>query len=215
MLSSTLGHSIKPFLLAMVFTACALRVGAESRSEPLASEAATDPRSVSSTERDDGADPEKIVATGSRVEPGLVVPYQGDHDDDDVEEVVVTARPPERGKAPTLEFLTELYGSRRSGARLYRRGKHAESFPYLLAAARRGFKMAQARVSFLYRQGLGTPPDPTAAVAFLGIAAKPPTHPEIRRRFHEIWGRVPPDLKPGFEELIEQYDPGPPFPSPQ
>ena len=145
------------------------------------------------------------MATGSRIEPGLDVPYQGDHDDD-VEEVVVTARPPERGKAPTLEFLTELYGSRRSGARLYRRGKHAESFPYLLAAARRGFKMAQARVSFLYQQGLGTPPDPMAAVAFLGIAAKPPTHPEIRRRFHEIWGRVPPDLKPGFEELIEQYD---------
>lgn len=129
-----------------------------------------------------------------------------DRQDDDIEEVVVTASPPPRGKPPTLEFLVELYDSRRDGSLLYRRGQYAESFPHLLSAARRGFKLAQARVSFLYQQGLGTPPDPVAAVAFLGIAAKPPTLPEIRRRFDEIWDRVPTDLKPGLEELIMQYD---------
>ena len=125
---------------------------------------------------------------------------------EDVEVVVVTASPPERGKPPTLEFLTEVYDSRRTGSRLYRRGEHAESFPHLLAAARRGFKMAQARVSFLYQQGLGTPRDPLAAVAFLGIAAKPPTLPEITMRFDEVWDRVPPDLKPRLEQLIDEYD---------
>lgn len=126
--------------------------------------------------------------------------------DDDVEEVIVTASPPERGKPPTLEFLTEIYGSRQSGSLLYRRGDYAESFPYLLAAARRGFKMAQARVSFLYHHGFGTPRDTVAAVGFLGLAAKPPTLPEIRRRFDEVWDRVPEELRPGFEQLIEQYD---------
>lgn len=50
---STLGHSIKPFLLAMLLIACVPRAGAESLSEPLASEVATDTRSVSSTEQDD------------------------------------------------------------------------------------------------------------------------------------------------------------------
>lgn len=125
---------------------------------------------------------------------------------DAVEEIVVTATPPERGKPPTLEFLTELYDSRRNGSFLYRRGKHAEAFPHLLAAARRGFKMAQARVSFLYQQGLGTPRDPIAAVAFLGIAAKPPTLPEISNSFKQVWERIPPDLKPRFEQLIEQYE---------
>ena len=131
----------------------------------------------------------------------------GDHGaGGDIEEVVVTASPPERGEPPSLEFLTEVYGGRRSGSLLYRRGRHAESFPHLLVAARRGFKMAQARVSFLYERGLGTPRDPLAAVAFLGIAAKPPTHPEIRRRFDEIWDRMPADLKPGLERLIDRYD---------
>lgn len=134
------------------------------------------------------------------------VAASGNHQHDNVEEVVVTASPPERGKPPTLEFLVELYDSRRDGSLLYRRGKYAESFPMLLSAARRGFKLAQARVSFLYQQGLGTNPDPVAAIAFIGIAAKPPTLPEIRRRFDEIWDRVPTDLKPAFKELIEQYD---------
>lgn len=125
---------------------------------------------------------------------------------EDIEEVVVTASPPERGKPPTLEFLTEVYDNRRTGSQLYRRGEHAESFPHLLAAARRGFKMAQARVSFLYQQGLGTPRDAMAAVAFLGVAAKPPTLPEISMRFNEVWDRVPVALKPGLEQLIDEYD---------
>ena len=123
-----------------------------------------------------------------------------------VEEVVVTASPPERGKPPSLEFLTEVYGNRRSGSRLYRRGEHAESFPYLLVAAQRGFKVAQARVSFCTNGGLGTQRDPFAAIAFLGLAAKPPTHPEIRRRFDRIWDRLPPGLKPRLVRLINQYD---------
>ena len=119
---------------------------------------------------------------------------------------MVTANPPERGKPPTIEFLTELYGSRRSGSFLYHRGEYDESFPYLQAAAKRGFKMAQARVSFLYEQGLGTPRDSIAAVAFLGLAAKPPTHPEIKVRFNRIWDRVPEDMKPRLEQLIDEYD---------
>lgn len=66
--------------------------------------------------------------------------------------------------------------------------------------------MAQARVSFLYEQGLGTSRDPVAAVAFLGVAAKPPTHPEITVRFNRIWDRVPEDMRPWLEQLIDAYD---------
>ena len=124
------------------------------------------------------------------------LPALAESGDDDVEEVIVTASPPERGKPPTLEFLTEIYGNRQSGSLLYRRGNYAESFPYLLAAARRGFKMAQARVSFLYYHGFGTPRDTVAAVGFLGLAATPPTLPEIRRRFDEVWDRVPTSSNP-------------------
>ena len=102
MTSRTLGYPIKPFLLAMVFVACVPRAGAESRSEPLASEVATDPRSLSSTERDDGADPQEVVVTGSRVEPGLVVPY---------------------------EDMQHVHDSRAKGACLYKQRKYDEAFP--------------------------------------------------------------------------------------
>ena len=123
-----------------------------------------------------------------------------------VEEVVVTGEPIERGKPPEFEFLIHVYDSRREGARLYKDGRYEEAFPLLLHAAKRGFKMAQARVSYLYERGLGTPRDPIAAVGFLGIAAKPPTHPEILNRFKDIWHRVPPEHRTRLRQVIDCYD---------
>ena len=123
-----------------------------------------------------------------------------------VEEVVVTGEPMERGKPPEFEFLMHLYDSRREGAKLYRDGRYEEAFPLLLQAAKRGFKVAQARVSYLYERGLGTPRDPIAAIGFLGTAAKPPTHPEIRNRFEEIWRRVPPEHEARLRQVIDRYD---------
>ena len=123
-----------------------------------------------------------------------------------VEEVVVTGEPMERGKPPEFEFLIHVYDSRRDGAKLYKEGRYEEAFPLLLHAAKRGFKMAQARVSYLYERGLGTPRDPIAAIGFLGTAAKPPTHPEIRNRFKEIWRRVPPEHETRLREVIDRYD---------
>ena len=123
-----------------------------------------------------------------------------------VEEVVVTGEPMERGKPPEFEFLMHVYDSRRDGAKLYKEGRYEEAFPLLLHAAKRGFKMAQARVSYLYERGLGTPRDPIAAIGFLGTAAKSPTHPEIRNRFKEIWQRIPPEHETRLQEVIDRYD---------
>ncbi|MCY3841257.1 MAG: hypothetical protein OXH09_21860 [Gammaproteobacteria bacterium] len=125
--------------------------------------------------------------------------------DDDIEEIIVTAPPPERGKVPTYERVFQIYESRRKGSWLYRQRKYEEAFPHLLAAARSGFKFAQARVGFLYQQGLGTPQDPYAAVGWLSVAADGTTHPEIRNYFKNLWERIPEAYVPTMEAVVDHY----------
>lgn len=124
----------------------------------------------------------------------------------EVEEMVVTAPREERGKMPTRNYLQETYAARARGAVLYRLGRYEDAFPYLLAAAKRGFKFAQARVGFLYQQGIGTPQDPDAAVGFLGIAARGSSMPEIRNYFRELWRKIPEEHHPYYARLIDRYD---------
>ncbi len=125
---------------------------------------------------------------------------------DDVEEVLVTAEGPDPGQIPPMEYLLEIYDARRTGADLYRRGRYEEAFPHLLVAARRGFKFAQARVGFLYQQGLGTPQDPEAAIGWLGVAAKGETMPEIRNHFNALWEKIPDVYRPRLREVIDGFD---------
>ena len=122
-----------------------------------------------------------------------------------VEEVVVTETPIEE-KIPTVELMAATYKAREEGGRLYRRGRYEEALPLLLVAAKKGFKWEQARVSFLYQQGYGTEQDVEAAVAWLGVAARGDTTPEIRGRFKEIWARIPEQHRPHFEAIIDEYE---------
>ena len=140
------------------------------------------------------------------VEPIDSPPDQVRASPDDVEEVVVTAEAPDPGKVPRMEYLLAVYEARRTGADLYRRGKYAEAFPHLLAAAKRGFKFAQARVGFLYQQGIGTPQDPEAAIGWLGIAARGETMPEMRNHFNALWRKIPDVYHPRLEEVIDSYE---------
>ena len=121
------------------------------------------------------------------------------------EEIVVTGTPEDPFKAHNFEYMQLTYDARGKGSCLYRRGDYEEAFPYLLAAAKRGFKFAQARVSFLYQQGLGTPRDPEAAVGWLSVAAVGTTHPEIRNRFRGVWRRIPQPHLPHFERIVDGY----------
>ena len=123
----------------------------------------------------------------------------------EVEEVVVTETPVHTA-IPTVELIQATYKARHKGGRLYRLGQYEEALPLLLVAARKGFKMEQARVSFLYQQGLGTEQDVEAAVGWLGVAARGETTPEIRGRFKEIWARIPQARRPHFEAVIDEYE---------
>jgi hypothetical protein len=128
-----------------------------------------------------------------------------DADREPDEEMIVTAPKPDRGQVPQFEYLLETYKARSKGSLLYRRGKYAESFPYLLVAAKRGFRLAQARVGFLFQQGLGTPRDAEAAIAWLALAATPDTLPEIMNYFRTQWAKIPPEYIPQLERVIDEY----------
>lgn len=122
------------------------------------------------------------------------------------EEVIVKGDPQNRHRVVSLETMMGIYASRLQGSILYRQQKYAEALPHLLAAARRGFKFAQARVGFILQQGIdGVPQDPHAAVAWLGVAAKGDTHPEIRNYFRALWAKIPDQRRPGLEDLIAAY----------
>ena len=121
------------------------------------------------------------------------------------EEMIVTAPKPDRGQVPQFEYLLETYKARSKGSLLYRRGKFAESFPYLLVAAKRGFRLAQARVGFLFQQGIGTPRDAEAAIAWFALAATPDTLPEIMNYFRAQWSKIPPEYIPHLEQVIDEY----------
>lgn len=126
-------------------------------------------------------------------------------DDADVEEVVVVGERVE-GRHILIEYLENFQDIRYDGWWLYRQGRYDEAFPLLLEAAKVGFKKHQARVSYLYATGLGTPRNTDAAVGFLGIAAKHPTHPEIFNAFKEVWGRIPEEHRPRYRAIIADYE---------
>ena len=141
------------------------------------------------------------AAQGAEDAPAQVVAAEGGY----VEEVVVTETPL-KTKIPTFDLILDTYEARREGGRLYRRGRYAAALPFLLAAAKKGFKWEQARVSFLYQQGYGTEQDVEAAVGWLGVAARGETTPEIRGRFKELWARIPEEHRPHFEAIIDDYE---------
>ena len=62
------------------------------------------------------------------------------------EEVIVRPYDWKPGAVPSAETMQQIYDLRGVGACLYGKGRYEEAFPYLQAAARKGFKLAQARL---------------------------------------------------------------------
>lgn len=126
--------------------------------------------------------------------------------DEHIEEIIVTAPPVDPFQVQSLETISRIYNSLERGGRLYKQHRFKEALPFLLAGARRGFKYAQARVGFIYQQGLdGVPRNPQAAVGWLGVAASSPTHPEIRNYFNRTWSRIPAEYHQTFQDVVDIY----------
>lgn len=120
-----------------------------------------------------------------------------------IEEIVVTGV---REDSLDPVGMSEIYNSSGRGGWLYRKGRYEEAFPHLLAAAERGFKLAQARVSYIYQQGLGgVERDAEAAIGWLGVAATPTTTPEIRAYYRRVLAHFPDDYRARIDEIVQFY----------
>ena len=121
-----------------------------------------------------------------------------------VEEVVVTG---ERITDLTLEERREIYRQLSQGRSLYSKNDYKRAFPLLLKTAEHGFKDAQARVGYIYLQGLGeVPRNDSTAIGWLGVAAAGNSAPEIQNYFNDMWSRVPEKYVPYLEEVVEKYE---------
>ena len=117
------------------------------------------------------------------------------------EEVVVTTVPPREGAIPTAEFMQQVYSARGIGSCLYAKGRPEQAFPYLNAAARKGFKMA--RLGYLYQAGLGVERDTYMAMASYGIAATGTTLPVIRNWYNGAWRSISEEHRPAIAAFVD------------
>ena len=124
-------------------------------------------------------------------------------DTSNMEEVVVSGV---RDKILNLVTIQSFHQVYEIGEHFYRTGQYTKAFPYLLASAKSGFKMSQARVSYIYQQGLGDiPRNGEAAIGWLGVAASHPTDPQILTRYKDMMRKIPKSLETEVSEIVAEY----------
>ena len=124
-------------------------------------------------------------------------------DTSNMEEVVVSGVRDKILNPVTIESFHHVFDL---GEHFYRNRQYTRAFPYLLASAKSGFKMSQARVSHIYRLGLGDiPRNGEAAIGWLGVAATHPTDPAILNEYKKMMKQIPKNLEPRVEEIIAEY----------
>lgn len=139
-----------------------------------------------------------VVALG---EPATPVP--GVAGTKDVEEMIVSA---ERLPVPSLLQMEDTYQAQEQGTKHFRRRDYARAYPHLVAAAKMGFKTAQARLGYIYLHGLGgIPYDPVRGIGWLSVAAEPETLPWIRRYSERIWRVVPSRYMADMATVADRY----------
>ena len=129
---------------------------------------------------------------------------EGDKPDYVIEEELIVSGQRERLTSPTQ--ILRGYDARDMGAYYYKLRLYEKAYPYLLEAAQQGFKMSQARLGFIYQQGLGgVERDWTKAVGWMGVAASRYSHPEIMNYWKNMRAKVPESHVGIVEEIVEDY----------
>ena len=122
------------------------------------------------------------------------------------EEMIVTADPDDGTAEAIAMMMLDTHLSNERGRQLYLQHRYDEAAPHLLAAAKRGFKMAQARLGEILVLGLGDiEQDIAAGMGWMGVAASGTTMPSVRNRLNELRSHVPPDLHSRLDGIIAAY----------
>ena len=147
-------------------------------------------------EPDDDADPSDIVDA-----------YAGDVEEMVVVAPILTAPAPEFGQIPSGAFISQVYEAASRGAELYREKRYKEALPFLVIAAKRGFKWAQASAADIYLHGRGgAEVDLEAGIGWLGVAAQPRTTNSIMEFYKESRELLPERYTPeAVDQIVSNY----------
>lgn len=119
----------------------------------------------------------------------------------DMEEVIVRAE-----REGSTESDRQAFLAHRKAMILYARGDYEAALPYLIAAARNGYKDSQARLAHLYLHGLGgLRRSDKSGIGWMGAAAYGETTPIIQRRFDELMAAVPHRHMETIKAVVEAY----------
>ena len=120
---------------------------------------------------------------------------------------IITAPAPELGQIPSGTFISQVYEAASRGAELYRQKRYKEALPFLVIAAKRGFKRAQASAADIYLRGLGgVPVDLEAGIGWLGVAAEPRTTNSIIEFYKESRALLPERYTPeAVDQIVSNY----------
>ena len=139
-------------------------------------------------------------------EPGAPLTEAVRSDDGYVEEVIVTAERLKKGAIPTQTVIVQTYNVLTRGKRLYDARRYKEALPYLLVAAKRGFKWAQAMAGDILLHGRGgVPRDIESGMGWLGVAARMHTAPAIQSYFRQAMAEMPASASGHIDEVVARY----------
>lgn len=106
----------------------------------------------------------------------------------------------------SLSDILLMRGVRIEANDLYRQGRYDEAYPLLLELAKRGFKDAQARLSYILFTGtVNVRKSNLRALGWLAAAAHGRTEPTFRVLFKRYMAQVPENVLPSVELINEEY----------
>ena len=146
--------------------------------------------------RSEGTGTDRLAQTATRT--AETVPNREIED-----EIVVTGESIQI--TPAMQIL-DVYDAHNRGGYYYRLRMYERAYPYLKEAAMAGFKESQARLGFIYQQGLGgVERNWIEAVGWLGVAASKTSRPEIINYWKRLYKRIPEDRHEMIDHIVEVY----------
>lgn len=150
----------------------------------------------SQSDQSEGAGTDQLAQTATRTP--ATVPTREIED-----EIVVTGESIQI--TPALQIL-DVYDAHNRGGYYYRLRMYERAYPYLKEAAMAGFKESQARLGFIYQQGLGgVERNWIEAVGWLGVAASKTSRPEIINYWKRLYKRIPEERHEMIDHIVEVY----------
>lgn len=101
--------------------------------------------------------------------------------------------------------MLEILKSHRRGRNYFAKQDYENAYPWLLVAAKGGFKEAQAQLGYMYQEGKGVEKSNIKAIAWFGVAAEGTTTPQIKNHFRKLKSAVPSENVQYVDRVVTGY----------